>query len=302
MRRHILDRSFVALLALGAVAGCRSEERPQASAQPSASARPSASATPLPSPRPSASSARPSARGCRVIGVSGEAARDAGTPAIGAFFGQGEWLELGANVELALRHTETTREFSVRGPGRFQLCAAGAESVSVARGAVTTTAGAGTRAGAEVLLATPFAIVRYADAKLSLEVGEEKATLRVEQGSASLENALDAGKPESVKTVTGPKGTAALAGKLSAEKLVQTCVAAKAQVHSGPPRPLGTASAGANLGDWAVAQHKLRRTARFACAQAHAAVGRLTGADLSRLSGQLEGSATEALPAGDAGK
>jgi hypothetical protein len=234
--------------------------------------------------------------------VSGVAAKAADVPAVGRLFGAGEWLDVPADVTLSLRHTESAREFALRGPGRFQACKAGTESLVVAEGAASTTAGTGLRPGAEMLIGTPFATIHYADARLSLEVTERKLTLKVEQGSAVVDASQSTSTPAQTKTLTGPKGTLALSGKVEAERLVESCSRAWESVRTGPPRPSPQASAGSGLGDWAVTQLKARRNARFVCARARAATGRLAGTELSRLSGLLDAAEPAGHPTGGAGK
>jgi hypothetical protein len=173
----------------------------------------------------------------------------------------------------------------------------------VAHGTANSTVGTGTRPGAEMLIGTPLAAIHYADAKLSLELTDQKLTLKVEQGSAMVETQKGTGAPQQAKTLTGPKGVITLSGKVEAEELVRACNGAWAAAKTPPPRPEPQQSAGSGLGDWAVTQLKARRTARFACAQARAAVGRLAGGELSRLSGLLD--ATEPsgiLPVGPVGR
>jgi hypothetical protein len=288
--------SLSVLAALGSAVSCRSKQPPGA-----ASARPSAA--PPPKPAATASVARRNQSGCRVLGVTGTPTGATENLDAGRLFRAGEWLDLGAGTDVSFRHTETAREFSLGGPGRFQPCEAGAEKVSIARGTLLTTAGPGARAGAEVLLATPFALIRYADAKLALTVEERKLMLEVAQGSATVEPVARGGKAEPEKTVTGPNGTLTLDGTSDAEALVTACNEARGAIASGAPRPAGIASGGSRLGNWAVNQLKVRRTARFVCAAADAALGRLTGPELSRLSGLLEATeAAEKHPSGPPGK
>jgi hypothetical protein len=295
MRLRASARAFAAFAALLVVAGCRAREQPapSASARASALSRPSASAPSQASSAPRAASPPPRA-GCRVLALRGE--KEPGAPKVGDFFDGDGWLELRSGVELSLRHSETTREFTLIGPGKFQACKAGAESVLVARGIVGTSAGPGARPGAEVLLATPFAILRFSDAKLRLEVAEKKLTLGVEQGSATIESDLSAAAAPP-KTVSGPQGKFTLTSAVDTEALVSACRTA------GPaPGPKPAPSAGSKLGEWAAVQLKARRAARYSCARAHAALARLEGAEHSRLSGLMDGAEPPASPTGDAGK
>ncbi|HEY3495150.1 MAG TPA: hypothetical protein VGK73_10710 [Polyangiaceae bacterium] len=282
-----LASAFVLLLC-----GCRSKAAPA----PAASATITSARVPS-TARPSAvASSKPRApAGCRVIGVRGAAQAKESAAFDGRFFGGPDWVDVPADLELSLRHTETSREFELHGPGRFRPCAAGAEAVLVARGKVETSTGSGVRAGAEVLLGTPFAAVHYSEAKLTLEVADRKLSLRVESGSAVVERTGG----EVPKGVSGPNGKLDLSGTAAPGELVRACVEARAATESPLPSPSVQRP---NLGAWAVIQLKARRSERFACAQAEAAVGRLAGAEQSRLSGLLDGAETPARPTGSAGK
>ena len=278
-----------------AAGGCRSKQpAPGPGGSASARALPSAAASVREQPSALASSKPRAPAGCRVLGVRGSAAKEHAAFS-GRFFGGPEWLDVPENVELSMRHSETTREFVLRGPGRFLPCNGGAEAVLIARGGVTTSTGPGARAGAEVLIGTPFASLHYSDAKLVLDVSDQKLSLRVEQG----EVAIETGGTESPKALTGPKGVLALSGKVTPEALVGACTSARAAASVAAPAASGAKPA---LGSWAVNQLRARRSARYVCAQAEAAVGRLEGSEQSRLSGLLSGADHAGPPDGGAGK
>jgi len=280
-------RGAVALLVmLGAaptLSACRRSERPRpAPSTPTAAPRAAASTAP-----PARPSAPPVVHGCRVLGVKGRTPPPEGTPAVGTLLHGTAWLELARGVELDLKHTETTRELRLMGPGRFLACAAGAESVVVARGSVATTSGPGSRAGAEVELATPFGVIHYADAVLRLDVNEQALELAVTQGSASVEaragDERDGGAaPEPVRA---PKGRLSLRGQVDTAALLARCAEAHARV-AGPPAS-SVPSARPERGAWAVGLLQARKAARQSCARARAAVGRADGAERDRLEDQL---------------
>ena len=153
----------VVVLAFGV--GCRSEKTPPP--------RPSAAPSARPSARPnkvSSASVRPPVVpvGCRVLSVKpGKAPLPAGMPRVGDRLEGNGAIGLPDGAELSLRHSETRREFTLRGEGRFRVCPDGDETVLVARGSMTTTSGPGARAGAEVHLGTPFGVVHFGDAELT---------------------------------------------------------------------------------------------------------------------------------------
>jgi hypothetical protein len=268
-------------------ASCRSEppQRTIANATPNVSAvRVVPSATPRPPEKPEVSL-------CRVIAVRSLAGADAGagagadagadagagrTLAVGAIVDGNEWLELGGQTEVVLRHSLTTRELALRGPGRFVPCFVGTETVLVARGSVKTTAGAGARAGAEVVLATPFGTLHFADAALELRVADRELLATVETGTVTLVPAgplaADGGTPE---LTLGARGRKKLGATVEPKKLIALCEAAARPLETPPPRPVaGVPSARAALGEWSVAQLRARQAARWACATARAAIGR----------------------------
>lgn len=296
MRGHGLF-ALVLGAALLALVGCRREAgvKPAPSA---ASAGPRASAA---ARAPSAPKPPPVVHGCRVLGLRGKPA-PAGTPGVGTLLRDRIWLELADGVELQLKHSETTRELGLLGPGRFLACADGSESVLVARGVVTTTPGPGSRAGAEVELGTPFGVVHYADAALRLDVREAGLTLEVQQGSAALsadEDAerSDAGEPQAVR---GPKGKLTLSSKVSAAKLVARCAEARAKISTKTAAP--APGAGPERGAWAVGLLNARKAARLVCSRARAATGRLEGNERGRLDDQLDGLLRGPNAETDAGK
>lgn len=266
--------------------------------------------------RPTAASARPSARGsstappavvpkpvvtthgCRVLGVKGPKA--ATTPTVGTLLHTHDWLDLPNGVELQLKHTETTRELSVLGPGRFLACADGAEAVLVARGSVTTTSGPGSRAGAEVELGTPLGVVHYADAALRLDVKDGRLALEVKQGTVGLAASDETAPGSEPPTVRGPKGKLTLTGKADAQALVSRCTGARELVTTEAAKP--PPNAGPERSAWAVGLVKARQASRLACARATAAVGSLDGSERTRLDDQLDASVRPPNAERDAGK
>jgi hypothetical protein len=213
-----------------------------------------------------------------------------------------EWLELGDESELVLRHGESARELSLQGPGRFLPCRAGLEQVLIASGKLQSSPGTGVRPGAEVWVATPFGALRYADANIEVAVERTSLQVRVRGGQAFIE-AAEGLQGAKEGRLTGPNGRASANGKLNAEGLVSACErAARAAEDSG--RQLLGAKPG-ELGKLAAAQVRSRREARGRCLVAAAGVAQLEDpAAKARLGDQL--SAHEKLwrgiptPSGDA--
>lgn len=231
-----------------------------------------------------------------MIAVKTKGPAPAGTPGVGSKLTGRSWFELADGVELALKHGETLRELSIVGPGRFLVCPDGDESVLVARGSVTTTPGPGSRAGAEVTLATPFGVVEYPDAELRLEVNDNGIVLGVKQGSATL--VPNANAPAAPKTLRAPSGHAELRGKVDTDALRKRCEEARESVAAGVAVP--APSAASERGRWAVTRLEARRFARRACAAAHAAIGRLAEPERTLAEDQLLGRKTPAAPATNA--
>jgi hypothetical protein len=273
------------------VASC--ETKSPTPSKPSGSAGGLRSAPPPPPPR-SIVEPREVAR-CRVIALrpSPEAAVDAGAPAVGSALDGLDWIDIGENTEVVLRHALTTREFALRGPGRFLPCFLGTETVLVARGSVETTAGAGARAGAEVILGTPFGTLHFADAALEARVTERALDVTVETGNATLVPASaprtspDASAPA---IVLGPNSKKKFSGEVSSKDLVVSCAEASRALDEPRPEVGGAPSARAALGKWSVAQLKARQAARWACATARAAAGREEGPEASSRSAELRAS------------
>jgi hypothetical protein len=274
--RVFASSAFVLVLA-----GCRSEGSGKISTTTSATAS-TASAARVTPPAPVPPPQKEEAARCRVVALRAAAGRqaDAGfqasAPAIGTALEGRDWLELAGKIEVTLRHSATTRELALHGPGRFLPCFLGTETVLVARGGVKTTAGAGARAGAEVILATPFGTLHFADAALELRVGERDAEANVASGTATwvlaAEPTPDGGSSD---VVLGAKDRRKVAGDAVTAELVSRCDEAARPLGTEPPRlSAGEPSARARLGEWSVTQLRARQTARWACAAARAAAGR----------------------------
>jgi len=268
----------VVLLSLGA--GCRSDKAPPP--------RPSAAPSAPPSARPkkaSSASVRPPVVpvGCRVLSVKpGKAPLAASVPRVGDRLDGGS-IDLPDGAELSLRHSETRREFTLRGEGRFRVCPNGDETVLVARGSMTTTSGPGARAGAEVHLGTPFGVVHFGDAELTLTVTGTQVDLAVRQGVVAVHGRTAADRGPSTRGVAGPDGRLKLGGRTDAAVLVGECDAALRALIPPPADAGPAASAPVPLGAWAVQKLRARQGSRYTCMRAEAAVTGLDGPEAIRL-------------------
>jgi hypothetical protein len=290
--------SSVALAAIAALACSKPSGTIGPTASASAAAR-DASTQPPPSsleaPEPAAT--KPS---CRALDVVGRATVDGAPLAANALLDGEHWVELEAGASISLRHTVTTREFKLIGPASVLPCRAGAEQLLLARGQLATSANLGVRPGAEVLIATPHGTVRYGDAALDVECGEQGLRVRVKQGEAWVEPEAR-GKPRFKNPVRNGSEARLLPHRVPANELVAKCQEAAQAASESAARVLGPdagADAGAgSLGERAAAHVRDRGKARMACAVAAAAVGSLSGTEATERAERAERAEREGLSA-----
>lgn len=262
-----------ALVVFALGAGC-GKHAPDAAGAPSASATSSASAVSAPAP-PSASGSAASAPpkgACRVLAFTGKASVD-GTPiAVGTLLDGAHWVELETGASASIRHTITSREVKLAGPGRVLPCRDGSEQFLLARGSITAFSTLGVRPGAEVLIATPAGIVHYGDADLTLDYGTRGLALGVKGGDAWLEPGEPPQKPIKNPIRGGQEAHLPLP-KRAPKELADACQSAAETAAKSAELLLGGAagSAGESLGTRAAAQMRDRAAARAACSIAAAA-------------------------------
>jgi hypothetical protein len=148
--------------------------------------------------------------------------------------------------------------------------------VLLAQGKMIIGSGMGARPGAEVLIATPVAAVRYADADFSLQLDEKRLTVEVRAGQVELDSAAATPGPTDAKRLKSPlhakdKVTVAL-GKPDVALLLSRCQVA-AEAAAATARKVGDKSAPEPLGERAQAHVRARKAARAACTIAAAATG-----------------------------
>jgi len=261
------------VLALSSMSACKKHDaasKPSASNASSASA-PASAAPREPEPVGSARAEREKP-GCRALTVTGLATVDGAPLSTSALLDGAHWVDLTAGSSVALRHTQTSREFRLIGPGHALPCRDGSEQILLADGQLSTSANLGVRPGAEVLIATPEGVVHYGDAALDLELGKNGLRLRVKQGEAFLEPEAR-GNPR-FKNPLRSGAEARLAKTLSkAQSLLDACQSAAQTAELGARRVLTGegAGGGSSLGARAAAHLRERAKARTACAMAAAA-------------------------------
>jgi hypothetical protein len=236
-----------------------------------------ASLAATPSIAPSVASTPPPREAtCRALRVEGEAKLGETALASGTELDGSEWVSLAQGASVTLKHTSSGRELSLAGPALFRACRRGREQVLLARGKVTVGTGMGARPGSEVLIATPVAGVRYADAEFSLQLDDKRLTVEVRAGQVEVDAAPSAGGATSPKAPKSPlrakdKLVVPL-GKPDATALMAQCQAA-AQAAEASARRVGDKSAPEPLGERAQAHVRARKAARAACTVAAAATG-----------------------------
>jgi hypothetical protein len=224
---------------------------------------------------------------CRALLVTGVASVEGRPIDSGTLLDGEHWVDLSPGSSVALRHTVTSREFTLLGPARILPCRNGAEQLLLAKGRLSTAANLGVRPGAEVLIATPSGTIHYGDAALDVEFGSMGLRMRVKQGEASLEPAAR-GKPPFRNPVRS--GEARLPPQaVDARALTQACQSAAQTARDSAEHVLGTGFAAiATLGARAAAHMRNRSAARTACAMAAAALGASTDpAETSTLSAAI---------------
>jgi hypothetical protein len=160
---------------------------------------------------------------CRAVSVQGDVraesdSLDAGIASPVAPEGElpeDAWIRLGRGARLVAKDPRTTRETIFHGPGRARACAGHREESWIASGAFESERGAGETPGAEEWVLTPQAVVRFASAKLRVDVSATQTTVNVANGTALLwvpadarrtraEAAADAGAPPRASAAEDP--------------------------------------------------------------------------------------------------
>lgn len=94
------------------------------------------------------------------------------------------WLALADGSRLVVKDPRTARETTFQGPARVRDCVGGVEEAWLARGSFESTPGAGEAPGSEEWVVTPHAVVRYAAAKVRVDVRPTGTTATIGAGVA----------------------------------------------------------------------------------------------------------------------
>jgi hypothetical protein len=179
------------------------------------------------------------------------------------------WLALGDGSKLVAKDPRTARETTFVGPSRLRACVDGAEESWVAEGAFESSTGAGELPGAEEWVVTPHGVVRYAAARVRVDVRPSGTTATIGTGVAFVwpPQRADAGadaegwqRVEGGGAVQIPRG-----GDADASSALARCTALARRTQSLTEALL---SGGADAG---VVREQVtsRRVARAACVLAH---------------------------------
>lgn len=281
---------IAAVLLAAALGGC-DEDEPSSADRPPAVASAARSAPPAPGPEPSASAAAPAssdqppqlvrapARVCRAIAVRGEVTTPEARPIASMDpLDETGWLELGEGASVTVRHAQSTRELTFDGPGKVWPCYHEDEQFIVHSGTVHARAGAGARPGAEVVIATPFGVVRYGDSDLTATVAGS-LEVEVRSGEAWVEGPGSEPAPETVSAHQSTSRTDSEAVEL----LVQRCKDTAERARERARAVLDRSKDRSTLGQRAAEHLRARQEARKACGIAVAAVGPRTAKTASAI-------------------
>ncbi len=293
---------FVALV--GSIGGCGACE-PNKTPPPAPSASASA-ATPPPGVPPSAHPPRPQPKlACRAITVEGDVhvepatgpATDAGlTPVLLQGLAPTEaWVGLAKGARLVVKDPRTTRETSFRGvsgPARARACVGFAEESWIVAGRFESSVGAGEAPGAEEWVVTPFGVLRYGAAKVTVDVQPRDAEVRLESGvafawtpvapaSVTADGGLEDGWLRLAAGTSHLQSREPAGGADAARTALDRCKTLAASAHALAAQVMSR-EGGADGGTIA-AQVTARRLARASCAVATLRVHALPEADAAPL-------------------
>jgi hypothetical protein len=282
--------AFAAIAVLGA---CNRGQTSAGDAGPSASAsRPLPTA---PHPAPQGSAATPSRASleahlpCRAIAADGDvhAESDAGAAKVAnlAEIPAEGWLSLSDGARLVAKDPRTTRETTFLGPGRVRACVDRREESWIASGSFESVVGAGETPGAEEWVVTAQAVVRYAAARLRVDMAPKGTHLRLANGVAFLWPPQGDATSEGWQRVTAPE--VAIDGPPGADPAaagaaVDRCVSLSERSRTLAKALLSPADSGPAGGSVAAEQVTARRLARAACAVAALRVDALSTGDSGR--------------------
>lgn len=263
-----MKRAGAGWLLLLALAGCKERASHEPGRPPITSAVASAA------PAISAAPSRPALKDaiCRALRVEGEGKVGDAPLRSGAELDGSAWVTLAAGASLTLKHASSGREIAVTGPALFRACRRGREQVLLVRGKLQGGSGMGSRPGAEVLIATPIATARYAEADYTLNLDDRRLALEVRVGRVELDAATDQLPAGFERVVRAKQKLSVALGAVDPAPLMARCKAA-AETAERTARKVGDRASPEPLGERAKAHVRARRAARVACSIAATATG-----------------------------
>jgi hypothetical protein len=225
---------------------------------------------------PTLSEKRSPAVSCRALVVKGSVVETGGHALeSGMLLDRPAFLDLATGSELTVKHAVTGRELTFHGPAHILPCERGEERFLIASGRVVTNTWAGARPGVEVLIATPFALVRYGDAELDISVSEQSLSVKAARGDAWLSGGKE-GVPDR-KVAAGTHDEVRGPAK-DAKVAVEACTVAAGVAEAGA-RDVLSSHQTTPLGERASVHVRARRAATAACAVASAVLARSSGTE-----------------------
>lgn len=270
------------MIALAAVAGSGGCDRGKAALRPDAA--PEAPARNPAVPESSAASTVAQLR-CRAIAADGdvtvESAGDAGATRLAnmAEIPGGAWLRLADGARLVAKDPRTTRETTFLGAGRSRPCVDRGEESWIAAGSFESAIGSGESPGAEEWVVTPQAVVRYASARLRVDVTLQGTRVRIANGAAFLWPPRGGAASEGWQRLTAADTTIGAKPSRGEGDAVDRCDSLAERSRALAKALLSPGDSGPEEGRLVAEQVTARRLARAACALASLRVESLTGAE-----------------------
>jgi hypothetical protein len=205
------------------------------------------------------------------MAVTGTVREEGQAVAAGALLSGTKWLELDKGAAVTVRHTVSSRELSVKGPGWALLCLDGEEEVLLSEGTLESSAGPGARPGAQVVIYTPAGTISYGDAQITARASKAKIEVSTSKGDVWVLPVHEA-KRKGPEKLGGARDRATLTPGGALSSVVEACERTAGEAEARAKAVLGPPGAGAGpLGERAAAHLEARRTARATCNAALAA-------------------------------
>ncbi|HEY3820911.1 MAG TPA: hypothetical protein VGL81_27295 [Polyangiaceae bacterium] len=300
--RALHAAALAALLVTASCGACQPDKSPP----PAASS--SAPATPPPIASHVQHNLAPPKLACRVAALDGEAHIETPGTARGVDAGSAPlllqglvpidaWIDVGKGSRVVARDPKTTRESTFRGPARARACVGFTEESWLASGTFDSSVGSGEAPGNEEWVVTPWGVVRYTAAALSIEAKPHEADVTLTTGVAFAWQpsagsgdagaaAADAGSALEEGWLRLPAGKTRL-GAPHDEPVSATLDRCTALASSAKDLATQVMTPGGSNAATITRQVTTRRLARAACAVAALRVDALPPADAAPLLGPL---------------